>query len=114
MTFTRSLVDHLPHAIAVITDTGTVEYKNRAFDSAFGNDAASWLSEAARTVAGERGWLHGFFAEGDDSRTIDVEIEGRVYRIDRILRLDEEGKNAVALSFEDVTRQRRPSASPSA
>jgi two-component system, OmpR family, phosphate regulon sensor histidine kinase PhoR len=105
MTFMRSLVDHLPHAIAVITEAGAIQYHNQAFDNAFGNDAPSWLKEAARVVAGERGWLHGFFVDADDSRTIDVEIEGRVYRVDRILRLEDPAPS-VALSFEDVTHQR--------
>jgi len=104
MTFALSLLDQLPHAIAVITEGGGVEYRNRAFDDAFGGDAAQWLKEAARAVAGERGWLHGFFTDGE---TIDVEIEGRIYRIDRIMRIVEERESpAVALSFEDVTRER--------
>lgn len=105
MTFALSLLDQLPNAIAVITDGGTVEYRNHAFDRAFGDDAAQWLKEAARAVAGERGWLHGFFAGTGD--TIDVEIEGRIYRIDKIMRVEEGRESpAVALSFEDVTRER--------
>jgi signal transduction histidine kinase len=106
MTTTRTLLDHLPQPIAVVTESGVVDYKNQAFDETFGSDAAQWLKEAARAVAGERGWLHGFFVEGDDLRTIDVEIEGRVYRVDRILRVTEGDTPAVALSFEDVTRER--------
>lgn len=106
MTTARALVDHLPQPIAVVTESGGVDYKNRAFDETFGEDAVQWLKEAARAVAGERGWLHGFFVEGDDLQTIDVEIEGRVYRVDRILRVSEGETPAVALSFEDVTRER--------
>ncbi|PYQ29939.1 MAG: hypothetical protein DMF56_09440 [Acidobacteria bacterium] len=106
MTTSRVLLDHLPQPIAVVTESGGVDYKNQAFDETFGSDAAQWLKEAARAVAGERGWLHGFFVEGDDLRTIDVEIEGRVYRVDRILRVTEGETPAVALSFEDVTRER--------
>ena len=104
--FTRALLDHLPTAIAVVTETGGVEYRNRAFDEAFGGDADQWLKESARAVAGERGWLHGFFVADDESRTIDVEIEGRVYRVDLIMRVEDSPAPAVALAFEDVTRQR--------
>jgi two-component system phosphate regulon sensor histidine kinase PhoR len=57
-------------------------------------------------VAGERGWLQGFFLEGDENRTIDVEFEGRIYRIDRIMIVEQNGEPTAALSFEDVTRQR--------
>jgi two-component system phosphate regulon sensor histidine kinase PhoR len=106
MTFSRSLVDNLPHAIAVITESGAIDYRNHAFDETFGTDAAQWMKEAARAVAGERGWLHGFFIESDDLSTIDVEIEGRIYRVDRIMRVTEGEMPAVALSFEDVTRER--------
>jgi len=98
-----SLLDKLPTAIAVVTETGTIDYRNQAFGETFGRDATSWLKDASRAVGGERGWLQGFFVDGDEPLTIDVEIEGRVYRIDRIMNSDE---HAVALSFEDVTRQR--------
>jgi signal transduction histidine kinase len=64
------------------------------------------MREAARAVAGERGWLHGFFIESADVQTIDVEIEGRVYRIDKIMSVDGYETPAVAISFDDVTRQR--------
>jgi signal transduction histidine kinase len=100
------LLDHLASCIAVVGDNGEIRYRNRAFEQAFGSDAGQWLKEAARAVAGERGWLQGFFMEADDQRTIDVEIEGSVYRIDFIMRLDEADGPAVALSFEDVTKQR--------
>lgn len=101
-----SLLDRMPTAIAVVTETGNVDYRNNAFAETFGRDAMSWLKDAARAVGGERGWLQGFFVDGDEPRTIDVEIEGRVYRIDRILSAGENDTRAVALSFEDVTRQR--------
>ena len=106
MNYAPALLDHLPNAIAVITEHGAIEYRNHNFDETFGNDAAQWIKEAARAVAGERGWLHGFFVDSDDLRTTDVEIEGRVYRIDRIMRVSEGETPAVALSFEDVTRER--------
>jgi len=106
MTYVHSLLDHVPSAIAVVGEGGTTRYRNRAFQSSFGSDADDWLREAARAVAGERGWLQGFFIEGDDHQTIDVEIEGRIYRIDRIMNVEDGPEKAVALSFEDVTQQR--------
>ena len=106
MTYVQSLLDHVPSAIAVVGETGTTRYRNRAFQDTFGSDAEEWLREAARTVAGEHGWLKGFFTEGDDHQTIDVEIEGRIYRIDRIMKVEDGAEKGVALSFEDVTQQR--------
>jgi two-component system phosphate regulon sensor histidine kinase PhoR len=111
MSFALSLLDRLPSCIAVVAENGAIRYRNAAFDEIFGSDAEHWLKEAARAVAGERGWLQGFFLEGDDHRTIDVEIEGRIYRIDRIMQLgpadgDEQSGTGLALSFEDVTTQR--------
>ncbi|HEX6642489.1 MAG TPA: histidine kinase dimerization/phospho-acceptor domain-containing protein, partial [Thermoanaerobaculia bacterium] len=107
------LLDHLSSSIAVVGDNGSIRYRNRAFEEAFGSDAGQWLKDAARAVAGERGWLQGFFMEAEEQRTIDVEIEGCVYRIDRIMRLDEEDGPGVALSFEDVTKQREAEQSKS-
>ena len=66
------LLDHLASSIAVVGDNGVVRYRNRAFEEAFGSDAEQWLKEASRAVAGERGWLQGFFMEADDQRTIDA------------------------------------------
>lgn len=106
MSFALSLLDRLPSSIAVVGETGAIRYRNTAFDSAFGSDAQQWLKDASRAVAGERGWLQGFFLEADEQRTIDVEIEGRIYRIDRIMRIDDEEGPGMALSFEDVTTQR--------
>lgn len=107
------LLDHLASSLAVVGDNGAIRYRNRAFDEAFGSDAEQWLRDAARAVAGERGWLQGFFMEAEEQRTIDVEIEGCVYRIDRIMRLDDEDGAGVALSFEDVTKQREAEQSKS-
>jgi signal transduction histidine kinase len=101
-----SILDHLPTCIAAVAPDGAIRYRNRAFHEAFGDDTDSWLREAARTVAGEPGWLQAFFAEKDEFRTLDVEIEGRVYRVDRLMSADDEDGSAIALSFEDVTRQR--------
>lgn len=105
-TFAISLLDRLPTPIAIVNETGTIDYRNEAFEETFGSDAAQWLKDAARAVAGERGWLQGFFLSGDDHRTLDVEIEGRVYRVDKIMGVDGQETPAVALSFDDVTRQR--------
>ncbi|HYO75318.1 MAG TPA: ATP-binding protein [Thermoanaerobaculia bacterium] len=106
MTFALSLLDHLASSIAVVGENGVVRYRNRAFEQSFGSDAAAWLKEASRAVAGERGWLQGFFLDGDEQKTIDVEIEGRVFRIDYIMSVPNEDGAGVALSFEDVTQQR--------
>lgn len=107
MNFALSLLDHLPTSIAAVSENGTVRYRNRAFEASFGSDAPDWIKEAARAVAGERGWLQAFFLDSDEARTTDVEIEGCIYRVDMIMRLEDgEDGPAVALSFEDVTRQR--------
>jgi signal transduction histidine kinase len=92
--------------VAIVNEQGGVEWNNDAFDAVFGWDATDWLKEAARAVAGERGWLQGFFIAGEESRTIDVDIEGRTYRVDKIMTIDEFPEPAVAMIFEDVTRQR--------
>lgn len=105
-TYSTALLDRIPSPIAVVAETGAVEYRNHAFNEAFGSDALQWLKDAARAVAGERGWLQGFFLAHDDSHSTDVEIEGRIYRIGKIMNLDVSEIPAVALSFEDVTRQR--------
>jgi signal transduction histidine kinase len=106
-TFALSLLDRVATPIAVITDGGRVEYNNDAFGATFGADASHWLTDAARSVAGERGWLQSFFEDLDeDHKTIDVEIEGRVYRVDRIMTIDGSSPLAAALSFDDVTAQR--------
>ncbi|HWS71869.1 MAG TPA: PAS domain-containing protein, partial [Thermoanaerobaculia bacterium] len=60
MTFALSLLDRLPNSIAVVTENGVIQYRNHAFEEIFGSDAAQWIKEAARAVAGERGWLQGF------------------------------------------------------
>jgi two-component system, OmpR family, phosphate regulon sensor histidine kinase PhoR len=111
--FALELLDQLPTPIAAIAENGTIRYRNRAFNEAFGRDAIDWIREAARAVAGERGWLQGFFLDNDDSRTIDVEIEGRVFRVDKIMHVADEEGPAVALSFDDVTSQREAEQSKS-
>jgi signal transduction histidine kinase len=101
-----AIAEQLKTPIAIVDDRGEVRWRNKAFEVVFGNDAAGLLKNAAKTVAGERGWLRGFFDAGDDARSIDVDIEGRTYRIDRIKSIDEYDAASVALWFEDVTRQR--------
>jgi signal transduction histidine kinase len=105
MNFGRTLLDRLPHSIAIVGDKGEIRYKNAAFDQVFGSDGAQWLREAAKAVAGEPGWLQGF-VHGDEVRSVDVELDGRIYRIDSIRRLETEEGPGIALSFNDVTHQR--------
>jgi two-component system phosphate regulon sensor histidine kinase PhoR len=100
-----TIAEYLKSPIAIVNDGGEIHWRNRAFESAFGQDAAEWLRQAARTVAGERGWLQDFFPAGEE-RSIDVEHEGRTYRIDKIRDVGDYGTHAAALQFEDVTVQR--------
>lgn len=106
-TLATNLLDKLPIAIAVISETGNIEYHNAEFTEKFGTKV-SWIRDAARAVAGERGWLQAFFMDGADQRTIDVEVDGRIYRVDKILTASSSTEpGGVALSFEDVTVQRQ-------
>jgi len=100
------IAKHLKTPIAIVNEHGGVEWSNDAFESTFGKDAKEWLTQAARAVAGERGWLQGFFLDADAYRSLDVDIEGRTYRVDKIMQADDYAVPAVALWFEDVTRQR--------
>lgn len=104
--FALELLDQLPTCIAAVSETGVIRYRNRAFNESFGGEATEWLREAARAVAGERGWLQGFFLERDEARTLDVERDGRIFRVDRIMHIEDEEGPSAALAFEDVTRQR--------
>jgi two-component system phosphate regulon sensor histidine kinase PhoR len=96
----------LKSPIAIINEQGGIEWRNIAFETAFGTQTPGWLQEAARAVAGERGWLQSFFLPGGEP-SVDVEIEGRTYRVDKIYNPDEFGRPAIALWFEDVTEQRQ-------
>jgi two-component system phosphate regulon sensor histidine kinase PhoR len=100
------IATRLKSPIAIVNENGGVEWRNIAFEDAFGDDAAAWLKDAARAVAGERGWLLGFFVDRHDEHTVDVEIEGRTYRVDSIMPVEDYASPAVALQFEDVTKQR--------
>lgn len=100
------IATRLKTPIAIVNENGGIEWSNRAFEEAFGDDAGAWLKDAARAVAGERGWLLGFFVDRSEEHTVDVEIEGRTYRVDSIMPIDDYPSPAVALLFEDVTKQR--------
>jgi signal transduction histidine kinase len=100
------IAKHLKTPIAVVNEQGIVEWRNDAFETTFGRDARDWLTQAARAVAGESGWLQGFFVDADSHRSIDVDIEGRTYRVDKIMQIPDCATPTVALWFEDVTRQR--------
>jgi len=100
-----AIAEKLKTPIAVVTEQGKVVWRNDAFQSTFGSDAREWLKEASRVVAGESGWLQTFFVS-DETRSTDVEIEGRTYRVDRVMNVDDFEEPGVALLFEDVTRQR--------
>ena len=101
------IAERLSSPIAIVTEQGGIKWKNRAFGGMFGTDAENWLKEAARAVAGERGWLQGFFLSDEEAVSIDVEIEGRIFRVDKIMPIDDYDSPAVALWFEDVTQQRQ-------
>jgi signal transduction histidine kinase len=105
--FESLLLEHLPTAISVVTDDGRIVYRNRAFTDTFGAGAEQWIQSGARAIAGERGWLQSFFAGGHDEHELEVDYEGRTYNVVRI-RLGTAGDEAdrIALSFEDITRQR--------
>src|SRR6266851_786046 len=101
------IAEKLAVPIAIVNEHGGIEWKNEAFEMTFGADAKDWLQEGARAVGGERGWLQDFFMEGDEHRAFDVEIEGRTFRIERIMEIDSFASPSVALWFEDVTSQRQ-------
>jgi signal transduction histidine kinase len=102
--YAPQLLDRLPMPIVVVTAAGEPVYRNATFTEAFGANGEQWIRDAARTIGGERGWLQGFFS-GEESRSTDVEFDGRVYRADKIMSRPGEPPT-VAISFEDVTRQR--------
>jgi signal transduction histidine kinase len=101
------IAENLTTPIAIVNQHGGIEWKNPAFDLAFGAEAKDWLQAASRAVGGERGWLQDFFLEGEEHHAIDVEIAGRTFRAEHILNSTDYGFPAVALWFEDVTQQRQ-------
>ena len=106
MTDNYIIAKHLKAPIATVRQDGTTLWHNDAFQQAFGGDAAEWQTRAAHSVAGERGWLQGFFEPAGPSTTCEVDIEGRTYRVDSVMPIENGELPAVALIFEDVTRQR--------
>lgn len=104
-TFVAALLDKVNIAIAVVSETGEIEYKNDAFETTFGDDAAGWLARAARTtVSGERGWLMGYFVGGGRGDPVEADFKERTYHISPLdVHFDDP---TVALTFDDVTRQR--------
>jgi two-component system phosphate regulon sensor histidine kinase PhoR len=100
-----TLLDSLPTAIAVVSESGVISYRNRAFDDCFGEQADAWIRGGARAVGGERGWLQGFFSSADQT-VIDVDMDGHVYHIKKLEGETNEEGTHLALSFEDVTTQR--------
>jgi signal transduction histidine kinase len=100
------IATHLKTPIALVDEQGIIQWSNDAFERTFGGDANDWLKQAARAVAGESGWLQGFFLDADSHRSLDVDIEGRTYRIDKIMQVTDFPTPTVALWFEDVTGQR--------
>src|SRR5690242_5416514 len=107
MTSNYQIADQLSTPIAIIDEHGGIAWKNSAFEQMFGSDAKDWLKEGARVVGGERGWLQEFFMDGEEHRSTDVEIEGRTFRIERIMAVDGTPAKSIALWFEDVTQQRQ-------
>jgi len=103
----NQIAEKLSTPIAVVNEHGGVEWRNDAFEMMFGGDAKDWLQEGARAVGGERGWLQDFFMDGDEHRASDVEIEGRTFRVERIMAVEGYTARTVALWFEDVTQQRQ-------
>ena len=99
-----TIAEFLKTPIAIVSDRGEIYWRNRSFEAVFA-DAGEWLRQASRAVGGERGWLQDFFLDGGGD-SIDVDFEGRAYRIDKIRDVEEYETRAVALAFEDVTVQR--------
>jgi signal transduction histidine kinase len=100
-----TLLDSLPTAIAVVSESGIISYRNRAFDDYFSEEADAWVRSGARAVAGERGWLQGFFSSPDQS-VIDVDVNGHVYHVKKLEEETKDDGRYLALAFEDVTTQR--------
>lgn len=103
--YALSVLDNLPTAIAVVSETGGITYGNREFSNTFGPGAEDWFKTATRSVGGERGWLQGvFLAQQTEEHVIDVEYNGRTYRVARVP--SPATPLGAVLSFEDVTQQR--------
>lgn len=105
--FALSLLDNLELPIAILSDKGEIDYRNLAFANTFGDEAEIWVAKAAKTnVSGERGWLQLFFSARDRSESIEADFQSRTYRISRVPFDNGDEPSSVALTFDDVTRQR--------
>lgn len=105
-TLETALLEHLRIPISVVTDDGQIVFRNAAFVETFGPGSENWIRTGARTIAGERGWLQSFFADLEDMHELEVDYEGRTYRVTQVPLGEEQLEGRVALSFDDVTRQR--------
>lgn len=105
-TLQTALLEHIRIPISVVTNDGQIVYHNATFGEAFGPGATEWIRTGARTIAGERGWLQSFFADPEDLHELEVDFEGRTYHVSQIPLGEEQNEDRVALSFDDVTRQR--------
>lgn len=101
-TLADRLLDSLHTAIAVVGPDGTLNYRNEAFNGAFGERAELWMREGGRAVGGAPGWLQSLFA---GATATDVELDGRVWHVER-LSTDSTAEGQLALTFQDVTAQR--------
>src|SRR5213592_4852939 len=101
------IAEKLSMPIAIVNEQGGIEWRNDAFELAFGVDAKEWLKEGARVVGGERGWLQDFFIDSVDHRAVEVEIEGRTFHVEHIMNVEGYAAKTVALVFEDITNQRQ-------
>ena len=99
-----ALLDRLHLPIAVVTPTGVVMYRNKPFERVFGNEADSWLRNAALSLGGERGWLNAFFHTLEENESIEVEYNDRLYRVEHLMSgaID---PASTALLFEDITSE---------
>jgi len=102
--FYSALLDRLNTPLTVVTVTGVIMYRNRAFEKTFAQEADAWFRRGALTVGGEHGWLHGFFAAKDEYHAYEMEFNDRLYRIQKIM-AEPLDVATVALSIEDVTKE---------
>lgn len=99
-----ALLDRLHLPIVVVTPTGVIMYRNRAFERVFGGEADTWLRNAALSLAGERGWLNAFFNLVQENESVEVEYGGRLYRVGNMMAGAIDSSSA-ALLFEDITSE---------
>lgn len=98
------ILDRIRMPIAVVNADGAVMYRNSAFEKTFGQDGEDWLRTAAVSLGGEHGWLHRFFTSGSENHVVEIDLNGRLFRIETVM-ADPLDEPSAALSFEDVTLQ---------